>query len=149
MSAVIEAFDILFDKDLDQLTTELETYESETQLWQLKEGIGNSGGTLALHLCGNLQHFFGHVIGGSDYQRDREMEFSKRHVSLSDLKEEIGKSRLAVKRGLAKLTPDLLEEMFPIEVFGHPMTYGYFLIRLVAHFDYHLGQINYHRRLLK
>jgi hypothetical protein len=28
------------------------------------------------------------------------------------------------------------------------MTLGYFLIHLYGHFNYHLGQINYHRRLL-
>ncbi|WP_318840696.1 DinB family protein [Reichenbachiella ulvae] len=149
MSGMLTSFEALFNTDLDRLKTELESYESDAQLWKIEGTIGNSGGTLIVHLCGNLQHFFGAVMGGSDYQRDRDGEFSKKDVSKSELLEEIEKSRQAVKNGLQALSEDMLESNFPLEVFGHPMTYGYFLIRLQGHLNYHLGQINYHRRLIK
>ena len=43
---------------------------------------------------------------------------------------------------------DKLNETYPINVFGYEMTTEYFLTHLTTHLTYHLGQINYHRRLL-
>jgi len=40
-----------------------------------------------------------------------------------------------------------LEKEYPLIVFAEKMTTDFFLIHLIAHFTYHLGQINYHRRL--
>ncbi len=34
------------------------------------------------------------------------------------------------------------------DVFGGNKTPGYVLMQLISHLSYHLGQINYHRRLL-
>ena len=44
--------------------------------------------------------------------------------------------------------PIEIEKLYPDEVFKEPMTTGHFLIHLSTHLGYHLGQINYHRRLL-
>jgi uncharacterized damage-inducible protein DinB len=53
-----------------------------------------------------------------------------------------------VHRVLSALGEDILEETYPIRVFGSDMTTGYFLIHVCTHLNYHLGQINYHRRML-
>ena len=49
---------------------------------------------------------------------------------------------------LANLSDEDFAKTYPIEVFGQPMTTGYFLTHLATHLNYHLGQINYHRRLV-
>ena len=48
----------------------------------------------------------------------------------------------------ASLKAEDLEKPYPLEVLGYPMTTGYFLIHLYGHLNWHLGQVNYHRRLV-
>jgi uncharacterized damage-inducible protein DinB len=141
-------------RDLDKLQQEIEQYPAEESIWVIPAsgtgqdtGIKNSAGTLVLHLCGNLQHYIGVGLGKSDYVRDRDKEFSARNVSRADLIKEIGRAKDAVHTALSKVTPDILETVYALPVFDYPMTVQYFMIHLVAHFGYHLGQVNYHRRL--
>ncbi|HCX22935.1 MAG TPA: DinB superfamily protein, partial [Cytophagales bacterium] len=70
----------LFTRDLNRLIKELEQYPNEEQLWVVTEGINNSAGTLTLHLIGNLNHFFGAILGNTGYIRNREAEFSDRNI---------------------------------------------------------------------
>ena len=118
-------------------------------IWLIKGDIKNPAGNLALHLCGNLQHYIGAVLGNTGYVRERPMEFSLKNISAKDLALEIIKTKEAIKRTFTKLDPALLDEEYPEKVFDHPMTTQYFLIHLTAHLGYHLGQVNYHRRLIK
>ena len=129
----------LYERDLDKLRAEIELYASEEDLWKTTDGITNSAGNLCQHLTGNLQHFFGAVLSDSGYVRDRDAEFSARDTSKADR---------SVKNTLSRLSDDDLAKNYPIEVFDRPMTTAYFLVHLSTHFNYHLGQINYHRRLL-
>lgn len=145
---MLDALQQILDRDLEKLRQEVGAYPDEETVWSVLPGTSNSGGNLCLHLAGNLQHFIGAVLGGSGYQRDREAEFSTRYLPKDRLLREIDAARLAIVRTLSKLDPDRLDELYPVEVFGHPMTVGYFLLHLTAHLNYHLGQINYHRRLL-
>ena len=144
---MIDSLKQLFAKNLDMLTKEISAYSDEEKLW-VKEGeVNNSTGTLCLHLCGNLQHFIGGVLGNSGYVRDRQGEFSKT-LSRTELLAEIEQAKSSVEQALTKIAQEQLKENYPIEVFGHPMTVEYFLIHLQGHLNYHLGQISYHRRLL-
>jgi len=138
----------LFDRDLDRLIAEISSYKKESDLWLLPNGINNTGGNLCLHLAGNLQHFIGHVLGKTDYVRNRKAEFNDKNVLRSSLINEIEITKKAIANTLTSLTADQLNEDYPIELFGKPMTIGFFLIHLSGHLNYHLGQINYHRRLL-
>jgi hypothetical protein len=70
----------IFERDLNKLLQEINLYKDENSLWQIKEGIGNSGGNLCLHLMGNLNHFMGAVLGGTGYVREREKEFSLKNI---------------------------------------------------------------------
>jgi uncharacterized damage-inducible protein DinB len=117
-------------------------------VWAIRDNIKNPAGTLVLHLCGNLQHFIGVGLGKSDYKRNREYEFSARNVSRADLYKEIEKTKAAITTALSKVSPDILETEYPLPVFDYPMTVQYFLVHLAAHFSYHMGQVNYHRRLI-
>src|SRR5437773_11909194 len=138
----------LYERDLDKLRTEIEGYTNENDLWKTSGGIKNSAGNLALHLTGNLKHFIGATLGNSGYVRNRDAEFSSGGISKAQLLADVDSTREIVKNTIASLSDDDFAKTYPIEVFGESMTTGYFLIHLTTHFNYHLGQLNYHRRLL-
>ncbi len=138
----------LYERDLNKLKDEVSQYSIESDIWKMGGEIPNSAGNLALHLVGNLKHFIGAVLGSTGYVRDRDLEFSDDAVPRDLLIAGILEAKAVVTDTLAKLSPDDLERTYPIEVFGKPMTTAYFLVHLAAHLNYHLGQIDYHRRLL-
>ena len=138
----------VMQRNLVQLKKEMSAYNSEKYLWLMAGEIPNSAGTLCLHLCGNLQHYIGAVLGNSGYVRQRDAEFSTRDVPVAELQLLIDTTMNVVSTTLSELDTNALAENYPEEVFGTPMTTEYFLIHLSAHLGYHLGQINYHRRLL-
>ena len=138
----------LYERDLGKLKEEIGQYTDEADLWKTSDGISNSAGNLCLHLTGNLKHFFGAVLGNNGYVRNRDAEFSHKNVSKSDMLAEIDVTRNVVLSTLAELTEEDFDKPYPIEVFGQPLTTGYFLTHLTTHLNWHLGQINYHRRLL-
>ncbi len=137
----------LFDRDLRQLANEVDLYPADEALWRSAPGISNPGGNLILHLCGNLRHYIGFRLGQIDYQRDRSAEFSRQGLPRAELLTQIDLARAAVST-LTSLSPDSLDETYEEEVFGHPMTTGFFLTHLYGHLRYHMGQVNYHRRML-
>jgi hypothetical protein len=138
----------LYERDLGKLKDEIVQYADEADLWKTGGEITNPAGNLCLHLTGNLKHFFGAVIGGTGYVRDRDLEFANKNVSKAEMLADIDATRNVVLSTLAGMTEEDFEKVYPIEVFGKPMTTGYFFTHLTTHFNYHLGQINYHRRLI-
>ena len=150
-----ESFIKLFNRDIEKLKNEISSYKSEESLWKISGEtrlpggqVKNSGGNLCLHLCGNLQHFIGAVLGNSGYERNRDAEFSRKNVPVEELLKEIDETKKVVDSALNSLNNDILQKVYPINVFGEEMTTEFFIIHLLAHLNYHLGQINYHRRLL-
>ena len=138
----------LYEQGLTKLRTEVESYPSEAALWKTGGNIPNSAGNLALHLIGNLNHFFGATIGGTGYVRDRDNEFQSGEVSKERLIDEIEQAKSVVKDALGKLDPADLDKTYPIQFQNEDVSTEYVLTYLLGHFDYHLGQIDYHRRLL-
>jgi len=138
----------LFERDLAKLKAEVEAYPNEGDLWRVEGEIANAAGNLCLHLAGNLRHFFGAVLGGTDYVRDRDAEFASKFVPRATLLAEVDAAAREVRTVLEKITDEDLQKNYPIEVFGHPMTTEFFVVHLATHLNYHLGQINYHRRIL-
>ncbi len=145
---MLEHLQILFDRDLKKLAQEIAAFQSQANLWKKQGAIPNSAGNLCLHLIGNLKTYLGANLAGTGYVRERDLEFSLSHVPQHELLEQIEQTRLVVGQALKKLTPPDLDEPYPFQVFDFPMTTGYFLVHLAMHLSYHLGQINYHRRLL-
>ena len=138
----------IFNRDLTKLKTEIELYENEANLWLVEKSIANSAGNLCLHLTGNLRAFIGAQLGNSGYVRHRELEFSSKDIPKAELIRQIEETIMVVSQTLNKLTEEDLNREYPIVVFAEKMTTGYFLVHLATHLGYHLGQINYHRRLL-
>ena len=138
----------IYLRDLEKLKTEITSFNDEKNIWKISGDIKNSAGNLCLHLCGNLQHFVGAVLGNSGYIRNRDAEFNRKDVPLKELVDEIELTMKVVEKTLKELKEEELTKTFPINVFGFEMTTGYFLVHLTTHLSYHLGQINYQRRLL-
>ena len=143
-----ETLKSLFKRDLTKLKEEIESYRNETNIWLVEGGIANSAGNLCLHLVGNINGFIGAQIGKTGYIRQRDLEFSLKDVPRAELIKNIEDTIPMVDDVLGGITAEQFESLYPIEVFGHPMSTEYFLVHLATHLTYHLGQINYHRRLL-
>jgi uncharacterized damage-inducible protein DinB len=149
MMIIIETLLKLFDRDLQRLEEEINLYESEEAIWRLDGDIKNTAGNLCLHLCGNLQHYIGANLGHTSYARNRDNEFAAKGISKTELIAEVQKTRQTVRDTLETLKPSVLEAEYPEKVYEYSMTTAYFLIHLTAHLNYHLGQVNYHRRILQ
>lgn len=138
----------ILERDLQTLRREVEAYPDERGLWQAVPGISNTAGTLALHLTGNLQHYVGARLGGTGYVRDRAAEFARRNVPRAELLREIDAARSAVRLGLAHLSEAQLAADYPESIAGVRVATGDYLVHLTTHFAYHLGQLDYHRRVV-
>ncbi|MEO8512682.1 MAG: DUF1572 family protein [Ignavibacteria bacterium] len=137
-----------YQKYLDNLGKEISLYTNEADLWKLQGDLKNTPANLALHICGNLKHNIGSVIGKNGFVRNRDLEFSTKGISKSEILQEIESTTNMVIPILDSLTDDDLIEPFPEASHGEDQTVYDALIRLALHLGYHVGQINYHRRLL-
>ena len=145
---LIETLKSLFNRDLNKLKTEIDSYQNESQIWQIDKNISNSAGNLCLHLIGNINTYICAELGKTDYIRDRPLEFSLKDIPRSELISKIEQTIVMVNITLDSLTEADLEAIYPQIVFEKEMTTGFFLVHLATHLGYHLGQINYHRRLI-
>ena len=138
----------LFKRDLNRLKTEIQSYKNENNLWIVEKAISNSAGNLCLHLLGNLNHFVGNVLGNTGYIRERDKEFTDKNIPATELIERVDEVFDTINKTISGLSEKDFEKTYPINVFKKEMTTEFFLIHLTTHLNYHLGQINYHRRLL-
>jgi uncharacterized damage-inducible protein DinB len=138
----------LYKRDLDKTITEIELYSTEQQIWKVAEGITNSAGNLVLHILGNLNLYIGATLGSSGYIRNRPAEFSEKDIPTTILIKQLNELKIEIEKTLSKLSEIDLNALYPNEILGYSMTTEYFLLHLLAHLSYHLGQINYHRRLV-
>jgi uncharacterized damage-inducible protein DinB len=135
-------------RELAAVRRTVEAHPDDASLWAERPGLLNPGGTLVLHLAGNLQHYLGAVLGRSGYRRDRDAEFSRRNVSRAALLGEIEAARQAIERGMAVLSEETLAAPYPEQIAGRTVATGDFLVHLATHLAYHLGQLDYHRRVV-
>lgn len=145
---LIDTLKILYSRDLAKLKQELELYNSEDNIWRVDRNISNSAGNLTLHLIGNLNTYIGAVLGNTGYIRNRPEEFSLRNVPRQELINKIELTIEMLSKVLCLLTEDHLKREYPQAVLDGKVSTEYFLVHLASHLSYHLGQVNYHRRLL-
>lgn len=145
---LLETLQSLFSRDLAKLRKEIASYKSERAIWTIDKGIANSGGNLCLHLVGNLNAYIGAVLGDTGYVRNRDAEFALKDISQAQLLKMMDETIAVVEKTFPKISLSQLSEEYPEPVFDFSMTTEYFLVHLAMHLGYHLGQINYHRRLL-
>jgi len=137
----------LFTRDLTRLARQLDAFD-EAHLWQVVPGVTNSAGNLLLHLNGNLRAFIGRQLGGVPYVRDRPREFGATNVPKAEIAAELTELATLIPRVLEAVTPAQWDELFPENVLGSPLSNRHFVIHLYGHLNYHLGQIDYLRRVL-
>jgi hypothetical protein len=139
-------FKELFVRELDNLHKEISTYD-ENKLWSISGDIKNSPGNLCLHLLGNINHNIGALLGKTGYVRKRDEEFSLKNIPKEKLLSNITSAKAVVESVLSNLDPAEMQKNFPTEMFGKPNSTEHILTYFFGHFMYHLGQINYCRRL--
>jgi len=145
----INTLTFLFERDLNRLVIELEQFKNKSTIWETANGISNSAGNLSFHLIGNLNHFVGHILGKTNYKRNRSYEFEGKDVPAEELIKEIKALQLVISSSLKGLNTKEFSKPFPIQVFDRPYSIEEMLIHLLGHLNYHLGQINYLRRVLE
>lgn len=143
-----ETLKSLFTRDLSRLKKEIEQYSNESNIWKTEPEISNSAGNLCLHLVGNLNTYIGKEIGKTNYVRNRELEFSLKDIPRIELLEKIEATIVTVNKSLDQLNEKDLQAEYPIWVFEEKTSTEYLLVHLASHLTYHLGQVNYHRRLI-
>ena len=137
-----------FERDLRKLKDEILLYHNEADIWKKQDFISNTAGNLFLHLMGNIRHFIGATLGETGYVRNRDFEFTAPSVPLEQMLREWDETMRDLKTGLAKVSDERMKENFPLEKHGEIVSVEYMLQHLFSHLNYHLGQVNYHRRLL-
>ncbi|HEX4634313.1 MAG TPA: DinB family protein [Gemmatimonadales bacterium] len=137
-----------FARDLKSLKREISAYPDERDMWRVVPGISNTGGNLALHLAGNVRYFIGAVLGSNGYIRDRDAEFSRKDVPRAEVLTEIEAAFAAMQKGLGHVTEADLDKPYAQPIGGQQLTIGDVLLHLVTHLTYHVGQIDYHRRIV-
>ena len=145
---ITDTLKLLYSRDLAKLKQEIELYTNEENIWRIDKNILNSAGNLCLHLVGNLNAFIGAELGGTGYIRNRPEEFSLKNIPRQELVSKIDNTIDVVEKTLSMLTEEQLRSEYPQIVLDGKFSTEYFLVHLVMHLSYHLGQVNYHRRLL-
>lgn len=138
----------IFRRDLIRLKEEIQQYQNEGRIWHVEKNISNTAGNLCLHLIGNLNAYIGAELGNTGYIRQRDLEFSEKNVPRDQMIKMIDDTITTVDLSLARMSESDLQKEYPLLVFQDKMSTEFFLIHLTTHLSYHLGQINYHRRLL-
>jgi hypothetical protein len=146
---LIESLKTLFNRDLIKLKNEIESYQNESDIWKIQKGIANSAGNLCLHLVGNLNTYIGAEFGKTGYIRNRALEFSLKDIPRAELLSKIEETIVVVDNALNSISEVELKKEYPLLVFKDKTSTEFMLIHLTTHLAYHLGQINYHRRLLE
>ena len=144
----VEILRTLLLRDLAAVRREVQAYADERQLWERPGGAPNSAGALVRHLCGNLRHFVGAQLGSTGYVREREAEFAAPATARAALLAELEATALDVERTLAVLPATALDGVYPLPVAGQRVRTGDLLAHLAVHLGYHLGQLDYHRRIV-
>ena len=131
-----------------KLKKEVSLYANEANIWMVDKEINNSAGNIVLHLVGNLNHYIGATLCNTGYVRNRDLEFSDKNVSREMLIKRIDDTIQMIENGMPQIKEETLDETYPIKTFEYDLSVRAMLISTFGHFHYHLGQLNYHRRLL-
>lgn len=143
---IAAAFLETIQRDIEKFKSEIQLFPDE-KLWMAQGDIKNSAGTLALHLTGNLKHFIGAMLGNTGYVRQRDKEFSDTNIPKEQLLQGLSEAAAVVTQTLASLSDEKLSAIFPIEFAGRQVTTFQMLLHITTHLNYHLGQVNYLRRM--
>ena len=138
-----------YERDLRKLIEEINLFENEEDLWKTAGSIRNSAGNLALHVIGGLNYLIGTLLAQTGYVRNRDQEFTMKGVDRNELLIQLEELIQMINKTLNSFTPEQMESAFPIEFDDAERSKSYVLTQLALHLNYHLGQVNYLRRMLE
>ncbi len=138
---------LLYNLALNSLKKEMDAFTNDGKIWETTTGVGNSAGNLCLHLTGNVNHFIGATLGNTGFVRNREAEFNTKGLEKAALLKQIDEAMVMLGNVIPAISQEKLKEEYPFDFAGKENT-EYYLLFFIAHFHYHLGQINYLRRIL-
>lgn len=145
---LVDELRTLLLRDIAGLERELNLYPDDLSVWKNVTGLPNPAGNLVLHLSGSLQHFFGATLGNTGYVRNRDAEFTRCDVPRSELKKELADARQGVLAAFERLTEERLDDPFPARITDIELSTRLTILQLITHVAYHLGQLDYHRRMV-
>jgi len=148
MKEILGNIQLLLVRDLHGFIEEIEAYPGDALVWSSGTAISNSAGVLAMHACGNLNHYIGHILGGTSYRRDRNLEFTNQSLSKAEIRRELESTISMLESIVPSLSSEILSEPFPERVGGYTLNTQAFLLHLSTHLSFHLGQTGYLRRIL-
>lgn len=138
-----------YERDLRKVIEEVNSFKNEEDLWKIQGTVKNSCGNLVSHLIGGLNHFIGATLAHTGYVRNRDLEFSVKGTPRKELVTQLELLIVTIKKALESFTPEMMEAEFPLMFDGAKNSNTYVLTLLLVHTNYHLGQINYLRRILE
>ena len=138
-----------YERDLRKLIEEVNLFKKEEDLWKTVGTVKNSSGNLVMHITGGLNHHIGATLAHTGYVRNRPLEFSRKDVPRKELVANLEALIPIVTKTLNEMTPEKMETAFPLLFDDANNSHTYVLTQLLIHLNYHLGQINYLRRILE
>jgi hypothetical protein len=117
------------------------------QIWWRPNEASNAIGNLVLHCIGSTRFYIGHVIGNSNFVRNRDTEFSERRSHPTA--ELLAHLNIAIEEAddvLSHLDPATL--LTPAERALKPAIVMDIISLQVTHYALHVGQIAYATKLL-
>jgi len=137
---LIDVLRRLYIRELRAFQREIELFPDEQTIWRTAPGVTNSAANLAFHVCGNVQHYVGHVLGATGYVRDRDREFARRDGTRAEIAAEIERTIGVLESVMPGLGAETLAAEYPEVVGGVRLDTDVFLMHLSAHLAHHLGQ---------
>ena len=138
-----------YQRDIQRVIDEIALFKDEANIWKICGSTKNSAGNLALHLIGGLNYLIGTNLFHTGYVRNRDAEFTIKGIGKEQLIEQLKELNSMIDKTISSLTEEQLDSSFPIFFDKENATVNYVLTQLLLHLNYHLGQINYLRRILE
>jgi hypothetical protein len=135
-----------YERDINRFIEEINLFNNEDNLWRTQGSIRNSAGNLALHIIGGLNHLIGAKLAKNQFIRNRDLEFVQKDVPKKDIVLQLKKLITLIRETLKNLP---LDADYPIPFDDATRSNAYVLTQLTLHMNYHLGQVNYLRRVLE
>jgi hypothetical protein len=138
-----------YERDIRKLIEEISLFRDEEYLWRTQGAVKNSAGNLILHIIGGMNYLIGTMLAQTGYVRDRDQEFIRKNVERKDLVTQLEELILMINKTVNALSQEQMDAEYPIIFDGMKRPTSYVLLQLLAHLNYHLGQVNYLRRALE
>jgi len=138
-----------YTRDIRKLIEEVNLFRDESNLWKTAGTINNSSGNLVLHIIGGTNYLFGTQLAKNGYVRNRDQEFSTKGVPRTILVTQLAALIPLITNTINAITEEHMKDDYPMMFDGGQQSKGYVVVQLLAHLNYHLGQVNYLRRTLE